>query len=242
MKNYLIKSLYEIKDPNWEVKDRSHEIDLYQKYVKCHDLSLDTYKRRLKGTWEYAYISGTFDTIHQALHETFNQIYKVWKEHYPCNILYTDPDTLAVRDFDVWGKYEHFMMFNYSDPKSFFKPNPYNEKFAHFFNAGVRYFPATMKQEIWDLGLDMVAKWNFNDYNTEQIILNRMMWSQGIKLHDALNPRMAYQAHWLPDCEIWRQDLWNGVSVNESSIIHFHSSRNIDKKLNFMQQIYNGTK
>lgn len=237
MKNILVKSLFEIKDPNWSVKDRSAETDLYKKYVECHQISLGSFKKHLKGDWEFAFVSGQFDTIHQALHETFHRIRQLWLENGPCNILYTDPDTVAVAPIDIWGKYNDFMMFNYSDPKSFYTANPYNESFPHFFNAGVRYFPATMKEETWQLGLDMVKNWDFTDYNTEQIILNKMLWSQGVKLENALVPPLAYQAQWLPGVEVWRQDLWNGVHVNNCAILHVHSSRDIDVKLNFMKQL-----
>jgi hypothetical protein len=50
MKNILVKSLFEIKDPNWSVKDRSAETDLYKKYVECHQISLGSFKKHLKAT------------------------------------------------------------------------------------------------------------------------------------------------------------------------------------------------
>ena len=237
MKNFLVKSLFEIKDADWNVKDRSNEIDMYKKYVECHDLSLDSFKRHLKGEWEYIYISGTFETIHRALYETFVKIYEVWSDHGPCNILYTDPDTMAIAPVEIWGRFDKFMMFNYSDPTCFYTKNGYNEKFEHFFNAGVRYFPASMSQETWQVGLDMLANWDYQDYNTEQIILNKMLWSQGLKLHEALIPKLAYQGQWLPRDDVWRQDLWNGCVINDSVILHLHSSRDIDQKLALMKKI-----
>lgn len=239
MKNFLVKSLYEIQSPDWDIRDRSRETDLYNKYVECHQISLDSFKRRLIGDWDYKFIGGKFDTIHLGLRHTFFEIYKLWRDHAPCNILYTDPDTILRDWLDIWGRYPHFMMFNFSEPKHFHVKNKYEAYFEHFFNAGVRYFPASMSERTWQIGLDMANDWDLEDYNTEQIILNRMLWGQGLSMPEALVPNLVYQAHWLPGMDTWRQDIWNGVHINTACILHVHSSRSIDRKLDWMKQISN---
>lgn len=237
MKNILVKSLYKIASTDWAVKDRSKEQDLYEKYVECHELSLESFQRYLKGDWTYEFIGGEFDTIHEALRHTFYEVHRLWKENYPCNILYTDPDTMAIRSFDIWGQYEKFMMFNYSEPKYFHVKNKYGKIYPTFFNAGVRYFPSTMQESTWNIGLDMADQWDLLDYNTEQIILNEMLWSQGLHVSEALVPKVAYQAHWLPGMDFWRQDIWNGIHIQETDILHVHSSRDIDRKLAWMRTL-----
>lgn len=237
MKNILVKSLYKINSTDWAVKDRSKEKDLYEKYVACHDLSLESFKKFLGGEWEYKFFGGEFDTIHLGLKHTFYEVYKLWQENYPCNILYTDPDTMAIRPFNIWGRYEKFMMFNYSEPKYFHVNNKYGKIYPTFFNAGVRYFPSTMSGNTWAIGLDMADQWDLTDYNTEQIILNEMLWSQGLHVSEALIPTVAYQAHWLPGMDYWRQDIWNGIHIKDSDILHVHSSRDIDRKLQWMQSL-----
>jgi hypothetical protein len=88
----------------------------------------------------------------------------------------------------------------------------------------------------------MLDKWEERTYNTEQIILNSMLWDQGLTLDQALRPEWAYQAHWLPNqAPVWVQDTWNGIDINQALIIHTHSSRGIDEKLNFMKQIASQT-
>lgn len=238
MKNILVKSLFKINSSNWEVLDRSAEKDLYNKYLEMHEMSLKSFEKNLIGEWEYVFIDGEFDTIHQALNKTFYAIRELWLKNAPCNILYTDPDTLAIAPISIWGEYDKFMMFAYSDPKTFYKPNAYGINFPNFFNAGVRYFPASMKESTWQVGLELADRWNFDDYDTEQIILNQMLWSQDIKLHQALNPVMAYQAHWFPNIEVWRANVWNGTDINGAKILHLHGSRDIDSKLSFMRSVY----
>lgn len=237
MKNILVKSLYRIKDPNWGIKNRQSETALYETYFECHKLSLNSFKKHIAGTCDYVFFTGEVDTVHEALYQNFYEIYNLWKNEYPCNILYTDPDTLAVKKVEPWGQYNKFMMFNLSDPKSFYKDNIYGLKFPSFFNAGVRYFPASMSQETWNIGLDLTKNWNMQSYDTEQIILNQMMWSQGIKLSEAIRPSLNYQAAWMQNSSLWQQNMWNGLSIAQAQILHFHGSRNINNTLQLMMKV-----
>jgi hypothetical protein len=237
MKNILVKSLFEVQDTNWNFRDRSDEQDLYNKYLEMHRISVGSYSQHLKGTWELKFIGGKVAHINQAFETTFREIHKIWSQG-NVNILYTDPDTVAIRDFDPWNISDRFMMFNFTDPRSFDQPNRYERTFENFFNAGVRYFPAAMSPSTWNQGLEMVNNWDHSSYDTEQIILNSMLWDQGVKLHEVLMPNMAYQAHLLPDqAPLCVQDLWNGININHSIIIHTHSSRNIDSKLQLMKNL-----
>lgn len=230
MKNYLVKSLFQVSSPNWGFKNRSNEKDLYKNYVAMHQVSLTSAKHFLRGDWEFKFISGRCDNINEAFQKTFWGIKELWDKE-PCNILYTDPDVLMIKDVDPWDKYEHFMMFNYTDPKRFRKPNIYNKSFDHFFNAGVRYFPSTMSQDIWNTGVEMAKSWDSSTYDTEQIILNTMLWDQGIALEKALDPAMSWQA-FLPPKE---GSVWNNCHLNEAKILHFHSSRNAEDRAKTMQ-------
>jgi len=239
MKNLLVKSLFEIRDTNWHIRDRSQEQDLYPKYLDMHRISLGSFTRHLRGTWEFQFIQGRVDNVNDAFKATFHAIYDIWRQG-NVNILYTDPDTVARQDIDPWEISDQFMMFNYTDPKSYKGPNRYGRQFENFFNAGVRFFPAAMDQKIWDLGLTMAKTWDNSTYDTEQIILNSMLWDQGLALHDALRPAWSYQAHWLPDqAKVWYQDWWNGLAINDAAIVHTHSSRNIDRKLQLMRDLIN---
>jgi hypothetical protein len=236
MKNYLVKSLFKVESADWHVMDRSHEVNMYEKYQTMHKISLESCYRKLVQPWQLIYVEGTVDDINQAFVRTFYEIYDLWHSE-PCNILYTDPDTVVINPFDPWTEFKRFQMFNYTDPKSFNAPNSYSKSFVHFFNAGVRYFPATMSQETWQIGIDMIKDWDYNDYNTEQIVLNEMMWSQGIELVDVLRPDVAYQAQWLPRVSLKVQDTWNGYQLVDSKIVHVHGSRDSAIKLKLMQEL-----
>ena len=233
MKNYLVKSLFKVNDTDWKVHDRSHEKNLYDQYVELHRISLASYKSMIDGDWEYKFIGGNVDNINQAFEKTFWAIHDLWHKE-PCNIFYTDPDTIALKKIAPWNQYSNFTMFNYTDPKSFNKPNQWNCKFENFFNAGVRYFPASMSADIWKLGAEMARGWNYETYDTEQIILNNMLWSQPVKLAEMLDPSMEYQAFY-PDVEMCNQ--WNNTNIHNATIVHFHSSRDVASRVDRMQKL-----
>jgi len=232
MKNYLVKSLFQVQDTDWKVLDRSHESNLFDTYMAMHEVSAESYRAFLEGNWELKFITGEVSQINQAFERTFWAIHDLWHSE-PCNILYTDPDTIAVKHIDMFGRYPKFMMFNHTDPKQFNGSNPYNRSYEHFFNAGVRYFPASMDKKIWQLGTEMAQTWDYNTYDTEQVILNAMLWDQGITVNEALDPTVAWQL-FHPDLTFGQQ--WNGCSIYDARILHLHSSRGADNRLAFMRQ------
>jgi len=233
MKNYLVKSLFKIKDPDWKILDRSYEKNMYENYIEMHRLSVASYKKYLKGDWELKFITGNCDHINQAFENTFWAIHDLWHKE-PCNILYTDPDTVAIKDVDLWDQYDRFMMFNHTDPKSLTTNNIYNKQFDNFFNAGVRYFPSTMTADTWKLGTAIAKNWDYTTYNTEQIILNDMLWNQGIGLKEIIDPTMAYQVLTLDEAQ---SDIWNNSKLSQAKILHFHSSRDSFSRREIMKQI-----
>ena len=240
MKNYLIRSLYKIKSPMW-FDDRSSEGDLYEWYMKMHEISLRTFKKHLQGDWEFIFFNKEVDNIQEVFKDHFFEIYDIWKQG-NCNILYCGPDNVMMKPTHFFGKYQDFMMFNYTDPKQSVEANHYNIQHEHFFNADVRYYPSTMSQDIWDMGLEMANNWDFDSWNTEQFILNKMLWDQeGRTLQNTLDPSVAYQGHQL-FVEDWDNrkkysNEWNNCDIKDAHIIHLHGSRHAPRKHELMKQL-----
>ena len=222
-------------------EDRSGEGDLYDWYMKMHDISLKSFEKHLQGDWEFIFFNKEVENIQEVFKDHFFEIYDIWKQG-DTNILYCGPDNIMMKPTDVFGKYDDFMMFNYTDPKSSVEPNTYNIQHEHFFNADVRYYPSTMSQDIWDMGLEMAKNWDFNSWNTEQFILNKMLWDQeGRTLENTIDPTMAYQGHQL-FLENWEQrkqysNEWNACDLKDAQIIHLHGSRNAEMKFELMEQL-----
>ena len=221
-------------------EDRS-EGDLYDWYMKMHDISLRSFEKHLQGDWEFIFFNKEVENIQEVFKDHFFEIYDIWKQG-DTNILYCGPDNIMMKPTEFFGKYDDFMMFNYTDPKSSVEPNHYNIQHQHFFNADVRYYPSTMSQDIWDMGLEMAENWDFNSWNTEQFILNKMLWDQPNRsLLNTIDPTIAYQGHQL-FIEDWEQrkaysNDWNGCDIKDARIIHLHGSRNAPRKFSLMEQL-----
>ena len=222
-------------------QDRSSEGDLYDWYKKMHDISLRSFEKHLQGDWEFIFFNKEVDNIQEVFKDHFFEIYDIWKQG-NTNILYCGPDNIMMKPTEFFGKYDDFRMFNYTDPKISNEQNHYNIQHEHFFNADVRYYPSTMSQDIWDMGLEMAENWDFNSWNTEQFILNKMLWDQeGRTLENTLDPTMAYQGHQL-FIKNWDQrkaysNEWNACDIKDAQIIHLHGSRNAPNKFALMKEL-----
>jgi hypothetical protein len=232
MKNYLVKTLFKVNDTNWLFKDRKEEGDIFAYYMQAHELSLRSYNKFLKPDFEFKFYSGTVDNINEAFRNTFWLIHDLWHSE-SCNILYTDPDTMAIKPVNPWH-YHKFMMFNYTYPKSLKIDG--QVLVEHFFNAGVRYFPSTMTDYTWGLGRNLAANWNKSSYHTEQLILNNMLWSQGLKVEQALDKSMNWSLFVNMDRNV--SDEFNQTDIDTAKILHFHASRDIKMVVKIMDDLF----
>ena len=234
MKNLLVRSIYKIKSTQW-FRDRADEGDIYEHYMQMHKISLDSFKQHLQGDWEFVFFNKEVDDIQQVFQDHFFELYDLWKQGN--NILYCGPDNLMIKPTKFFGEYNDFRMFNYTDPKSF-------NGIEHFLNADVRYYSADMNPDTWTESLKQAENWDFSEWNTEQIILNKMLWNQeGRTPQNTIIPKMAYQAHgvWLTNDinqHIQRANAWNGCALQDSHIIHLHGSRNAPNKLELMKALH----
>lgn len=170
----------------------------------------------------------------EIFHRNFQNVYDVWKQDGPNNILFLDCDTLVTAPVEVFGKYKQFQMFNYTDPKRLSGDdlnNKYGLDFEHYFNAGCRYYPAEMDQSVWDLGWQYAKDWDYNIWGTEQLIFNQMMYSQNPDVNHWLTPDMNYQAMSVPYTDLDNRariqmlNQWNGIDINDAKIMHLHGTR-----------------
>lgn len=230
MKNYLVKGLHRIGSTKWwPGSDRSWEGDLYPMYQQMAELSEASFVHYLEGDWELINLVGDAVDVNHVFRQQFTAIYEIWKSE-PCNIFYCGSDTQLIKPTQVFGKYNHFMMFNYTDPKSF---GPCD----HFLNADVRYYPHTMKQSMWDWCLYQMKDLTW--WNSDQLLYNQMVWNQGLGHKEVIDPTMAYQGFMLPgnDAQKAMSDEWNGCTLDQAHLIHWHGSRGAAQKLDIMQSI-----
>ena len=230
MKNYLIKGLHRIVSPVWwEGSDRTGEGDLYTSYTQMNELSKSSFFHNLAGEWSLINIVSDATDVTNVFRQQFRAIWDIWSAE-PCNILYCGADTQMIQPTEIFGKYHHFLMWNYTDPKSL-------DEFPHFLNADIRYYPAEMNKTMFDQALEEIK--HATVWNQDQKLYNRMVWGQGLTPEQVINPRLAYQGPNLPGNDQLKEETneWNGCPIELAHICHWHGSRNAKAKLALMEDI-----
>jgi hypothetical protein len=234
MKNYLIKGLHRISSKEWwPGSDRSTEEtvdgDLYYYYEKMAKLSEASFFHNLQGDWEYIKLESTAVDVNHVFRQQFRAIWDIWSTE-PCNIYYCGSDVQVLKPVEVFEKYKHFMMFNYTDPKKL-------DEIDHFLNADIRYYPVEMDRTRFEKALDQIDSCTY--WNGDQKLYNHMVWEQELAPEQVIDPTMAYQGPWLPGGPEHQQftDNWNGCTLEEAKIVHWHGSRHAPSKLQLMQSI-----
>lgn len=241
VKNYVVCAHRRIKSTKWVWKDTKDEGDIYSIYQQMCEQSLASARAFLEGDWEYILWDQEIDHINQAMPLNNQLTYDLWHKE-PCNILWVGPDVQFVKPTKIFGEFNDFRLFNWTDPKSWYEPNQYNKTFDNLFNNDLNYHPHTMDPKLWEIEREMHHQWRnsegMDSYNNQQIIHNTMFWSQGLAWEDAHRPELFYQAQWLPSwTTVETQDEWNGCKYEDAHVIHWHSSRHAPTKLECMRQV-----
>jgi hypothetical protein len=241
VKNYVVCAHRRIKSTKWVWKDTKDEGDIYSIYQQMCEQSLASARAFLEGDWEYILWDQEIDHINQAMPLNNQLTYDLWHKE-PCNILWVGPDVQFVKPTKIFGEFDDFRLFNWTDPKSWYEPNQYNKTFDNLFNNDLNYHPYTMDPKLWEIEREMHHQWRnsegMDSYNNQQIIHNTMFWSQGLAWEDAHRPELFYQAQWLPSwTTVEVQDEWNGCKYEDAHVVHWHSSRHAPTKLECMRQV-----
>lgn len=204
------------------------------KILKCMaEISEATARKYIKeDTYERVILCDIVHNIREAHRCNIKNIYKIWKEHHPCNILYTGPDMLFLKDVSFSDKFDKFSMFNYNWPELKTK----NFGFELYFACDIRYYPHSMSQSIWDIALEMEKEWppfgTPEGWEYEGLISNMMLWSQDdIKIKDTYYPSYTYH---YKETNIEEMDILNEQKLVNAHIISLHGSR--------ISQVYNKLK
>ena len=205
--------------------------------------SVDTF---LEGDWEFEIIENKVDSYQEVFDKNFGEVYEMWDSGNN-NILFLDLDTIMLQPVNVFDKLDHFQMFNYTDPKTLSgkdADNKYGLQHEHYLNAGVRYYPNKMSQDVWELGWKYAKDWDYDIWGTEQIIFNEMMFSQNDDVNNWLDPTMNFQMmNAVPQAVYHAQyiaeiEAWNSASIDDAKIMHLHGTRGADKTVMTQWQLW----
>lgn len=232
--NILILKNYTITDHTKWYNDRTRETDLVNNYNEMEKVCVASAQAHIKDLDEIIVHRGEADNIRDVFRKHFVEIYDVWKQGH--NVLYCDLDVVFTKPVEYFGKFDHFCMFNYTEPKQTHDDH-YDLSFHNFFNCGVRYYPQSMDHDIWDVGFEMLDNWNPNRWDSEQIIYNAMMWKQDIEPDEQIRPEYAYQLLHSP-IEHPVNKSFNRIGIEQARCVHVHSSRGSANRLSLMKQLF----
>lgn len=237
IKNILVCKNYRVTDHSKWHRDRSGEHRLEDSYAQMQDLMLQSARANIQDLDQVVIHEGDCENIRIVFQEHFWEIYNLWKTG--ANVLYADLDVLFLKPVKYFGEFEYFSMFNYTQPRRC-SDEHYKLKFDHYFNCGIRYYPAHMGSHVWELGTHMLGDWDHTRWDAEQVIYNAMMWQQPIEVEDVLRPELNYQLFHDPRVanQAHSATKFNADMVyTDASVIHFHSSRNAQKKSQIMNHV-----
>jgi len=235
MTNFLALSVCKIRDSGKIEYNKNQSTEAtFQIYNAMAEIVIHSAETFIQEDFEIVVFEDEVDSYQEIFHKNFQNVYDLWQEEGPNNIFYLDCDTLITRPLEIFGKYDRFQLFNYTDPKRLQGPdagNKYGLQHEHYFNAGVRYYPSTMTPELWDLGWSYANDWDYDIWGTEQVIFNEMMYCQDRDVNTWLDPTMNYQAMGLTpqgledSNHLNALNRWNGCEINDAKVMHLHGTR-----------------
>jgi len=219
MKNYVVWTHCKITE-----QEPQHGIEaagkpgVQESYQKMFEASVASARKFLRGEWEGIVFGGEFASRVEMFKANWERLHALWHQE-PCNILYLDSDAIFLKPVEMFGRFPEYRLFNWTTPAT-------HEQFEHYFNAAVRYHPHTMKEEVWELGDAIAQNWDLTIWDQEQVIFNKMFWSQGLTFEDAHHPELNWQAPTglrLP--ELAQHAQFNTLPIEHARIVHYHGTR-----------------
>jgi hypothetical protein len=91
-----------------------------------------------------------------------------------------------------------------------------------------------MSHTVWQQGLAMLDNFDWNRWDSEQVIYNVMQWNQTPDVNAFLQPRLAYQ--YISD-DINTNNAFNKIDLEDAAAVHVHGSRGSGNRLNVMTRL-----
>ncbi len=219
MKNYVVWTNCQILETEGKFGiESAGSPEVRASYQRMFEMSVASAKKNLRGKWEGIVFDEMATSRVDMFQRNWQKIHALWHSE-PCNILYLDSDTIIVKPVEIFGRWPEFRMFNFTTP-------PKHEQFEHYFNAAVRYYPAHMSEATWQIGDEIAQNWNLDIWDQEQVIFNKMFWSQGLSWEDAWHPELNWQAEsGLKLPELAQHSPFNNLPISQARIIHYHGTR-----------------
>lgn len=209
-------------------------------YVALRDLCVESFKKNLIGLDEIWPLGGRFKDYHEMFRFKYEALKSLWfgkQLGYRCNILYADLDNLCVKPVDIFSAFEDMQLFCMSSDSGYLDSlrGTVSDKLLTgvepWFVANVKYFPATMSEEVWAAGDRIASKW-IDVWSFECLVYNTMFHAQNISNVSAYHrPEYSYQVP-------VRGKYRNSIPFDKAKILHFHSTRGSREAIKRMEETW----
>jgi len=212
----------------------------YALHRQIHALCVKSYRRNLWGVDEvvtlegctpnpysvHPRLSGKAAAYGEMLRDVFARVEALWYKGH--SVLLVDADTACVRP-TPWPEGSSLRLFNEGNCWVPYGAFP-REQYRH---AGVRYLPASMAEDLWDVAALLIERWADDIWAYDQYVWNAMYWAQAGLVPgwtpEPLDPRYCYVP--LPD---YGNLL---LSQGDAYIMHYGETRGLAACLRKMQQV-----
>jgi hypothetical protein len=231
LRNIFITACYEVEE-RYSFEAETTKEEYKQLTMKC----VDSFMRNLVDLDEVIVLTGKVQTYHRLFEDIYWNIKDIHKKYHPCNILWSDSDNICLKPMNIFGNKEQFAMFYSAGEHQFSFLNQtcldLVRNLSPWMMANLRYYPATMDKELWEIGDDLAYSW-IDEWAYETIIYNRMFHAQDI---DDYNYFM--RPEWNAQCD-GPVGMISPEMVRDNVILHCHSTRGTGKALEKMDRALN---
>jgi len=213
MKNIFLTACYEV--------NQMYGNTSYKDYQKLTEICCGSFIKNLKELTGVKVLEGKKDNYHELFKELYWKVKEIYLSNQPCNILFTDSDTVCLNPISIFDEFKQFAMFNtkVGEPFQYSYSNPnclsLVKNLTPWMMANIRYYPSGLPYSIWDVGDDFAYSW-IEEWAYDCIIYNSMFHSQEITDYNKYhNPR-------------WNNLVVGGITddvINNSDIIHCAGTR-----------------
>lgn len=213
--NYIVNALFKFEEEVRHKKDNEFEL-----YEEMKQISMDSFRKNCQDNFEFVEINGHVKNIYQHYKETQRAIRSLQKAE-DCNVLYVGLDVIALNKFKIFGKFKDFRLFNYTCKTAY-------KDITDYYNCDIRYIPSSMDNNLW-------MHWDNSEWediwDMEQIIYNRMFWTQDVK--KPLQPKYAYQYFGSKE----DADKFNDMRLEKAYMVHLHGSRSMKRCIEIAKEL-----
>lgn len=152
----------------------------YPWFVKMAELCAASFRLNMANMDDVVFLKNEgrpFSSYVQMFRDVFDQTHELWKEGH--NLFFTDADALCIKPIRVFGVYSDFRLFSQTED------NRFPDDFPTYMLSGSRYFPQSMDEELWEVGLGVWAREREakdkvfgSHWDYEQYVWNHMFFAQ----------------------------------------------------------------